>query len=180
MQASGGTFQNETLSALNSVIAQSATSTTNVATNTTNIATNTAAIATLQTQLGQMLHAKYSFAVDGGVVGPITPATNCTIPANFVIQNVALNSVGAVLATGGACTVSVGLSAGGAGAAALVAATSKTSWTANAFVQGIPVPQDVTKWIKMSAEGTVTITIATNAVTAGIIEIYIFGYQSAS
>ncbi len=173
MQASGGTFQNETLAALNTVIASQAT-------DATNITANTAAIATLQTQLGQMLHAKYSFAVDGGVVGPITPATNVTIPANFVIQNVALNSVGAVLATAGACTVSVGLSAGGAGAAALVAATSKTSWTANAFVQGIPVPQTASSWIKMSASGTVTITIATNAVTAGIIEIYIFGYQSAS
>lgn len=172
-QPNGGVLTNDTLAVINA-------NTSNSTTNTTNIASNTAAIATLQTQLGQMLHAKYNFSVDGGVVGLITPAVNVTIPANFVIQNVALNSTTAVLAAGGAATVSVGLSAGGAGAAALVAATAKASWSANAFVQGIPVPQTASGWIKMSAPGTVTITVATNALTAGVIEIYVFGYQSAS
>lgn len=152
-------------------------------TNNTNL---NAGLATLTAQtaiLGAagVYHATYNFAVDGGgAPGLITPAVNATIPANFVIQNVALNPTTAILATGGAATVSVGLSAGAAGAAALIAATAKASWSINALLQGIPVPQDVTKWIKMSAPGTITLTSATNALTAGIVEIYCFGYQSAS
>jgi hypothetical protein len=161
VQVNGGTFQNESLAALNDVIAAQAVDAANVG-------------------AFRVYHAKYSFAVDGGATGLITPATNSTIPANFVIQNVALNSTDAVLATAGAATVSVGLSAGGAGAAALVAATAKASWSANAFVQGIPVPQTASTWIKMSAAGTVTLTVATNALTAGVIEVYLFGYLSGS
>lgn len=123
--------------------------------------------------------AQYNFSVDGGAIGLTTPNISPVIPANFVIQNVALNSTTAVTSLGSA-TVSVGLSAGGAGAAALVAATAKASWSANAFVQGIPVPQTASTWIKMSAAGQVTITVAVAALTAGVIEVEIFGYQSQS
>ncbi len=124
-------------------------------------------------------HATYSFASDGGPTGLITPSVNATIPAKFVIQNVALNSTTAVT-SGGSATVSVGISAGGGGAASLVAATAKASWSVNAFVQGIPVPQTASTWIKMSAPGVLTITVATTALTAGVIEIYVFGYLSAT
>lgn len=166
MSPSGGVFSAQDLATINAMLTQQ------------NL--NNANIASLQAQLGQMLHARYNFAVDGGATGLITPAVNIVIPQNFVIQNVALNSTTAVLAAGGAATVSVGLSAGGAGAAALVAATAKASWSANAFVPGIPVPQTASTWIKMSVPGTVTLTVATNPLTAGVIEIYVFGYQSAS
>ncbi len=179
-QANGGTFQNQTLSAVNDVIAAQSVDAGHITTNTTNIAANTLAIANLQAQMGQMLHAKYDFAVDGGATGLITPAINVVIPTNFVIQNIAINPTAALLAAGGASSISVGLSAGGAGAAALLASTAKGSWSINAFLQGIPVPQDVTKWIKMSAPGSVTLTVITNALTAGVCEFYIFGYQSAS
>lgn len=158
-----------------------ATHTTQIAALTASEAADAAAIAALQTALGAAVvyHAKYSFATDGGAQGLITPAVNITIPTKFVIQNVALNSTTAVTSLGSA-TVSVGLSAGGAGAGALVAATAKASWGANAFVQAIPVPQDCSKWIKMSAPGTVTITVAAADLTAGIIEVYLFGYQSGT
>lgn len=119
----------------------------------------------------------YDFANDGGAIGLIQPQINVQIPANFVIQNVSLNSTTAVTSAGSA-TVSVGLSAGGGGAAALVAATGKASWTANAFVQGVPVPQTASTWIKMSAAGFVTVTVATAALTGGHIEIIIEGFQS--
>lgn len=133
-------------------------------------------LATLNTLL---YHATYNFAVDGGAVGLITPLSNVTIPQNYVIVNCALNSTTAVT-SGGSATVSVGLSAGGGGAAALVAATAKASWSANAFVQGVPVPQTASTWIKMSAPGTITLTVATAALTAGIVEVYVWGYLSAS
>ena len=146
-----------------------------------NITTANSNTTALNTQIGAgaVYHAKYSFATDGGAVSTITPAVNVTIPANFVIQNVALNSTTAVTSSGSA-TVAVGLSAGGSGTASLVAATAKASWSANAFVQGVPVPQTASTWIKMSAAGSVTVTVATAALTAGVIEVYIFGYQSAS
>lgn len=124
-------------------------------------------------------HATYKFSTDGGATGLITPSINATIPTRFVIQNVALNSTTAVT-SGGMATVSVGLSAGGGGAAALVAATPVASWSLNAFIQGIPVPQTASTWIKMTAPGQLTITVGTAALTAGVIEIYLFGYLSAT
>ena len=160
MSPNGGVFTQQDLAAVNAVIKQAAST---------------------NTQLGalQSFHARYDFSVDGGAVGLITPTLNITIPQNFVIQNVALNSTTAVT-SGGAATVSIGLSAGGAGAAALVAATAKATWAANAFVAAVPAPQTPSTWIKMSAAGTVTLTVAAAALTAGVIEVYIFGYQSAT
>lgn len=152
-------------------------------TNNTNINAGLATLAAQTAILGAagLYHATYNFAADGGgAPGLITPVVNATIPTNFVIQNTALNATTAVLAAGGAASVSVGLSAGSTGAAALVAATAKASWSLNAFVQGVPVPQTASTWIKMSAPGVLTLTSSTNALTAGVIEIYVFGYLSAS
>lgn len=148
-------------------------------TNNTNI---NAQLAVLAAQLGTMAsyRATYSFAVDAGGIGLITPVTNQTIPTNFVITEAALNSTTAVTSAG-AATVAVGLSAGSSGgAAALVAATGKATWILNAQVGAIPVPQTPSTWIKMTAPGTLTITVAAAALTAGIIEITVFGYQSPS
>jgi hypothetical protein len=120
--------------------------------------------------------AKYDFAVDGGAVGLITPATNATIPDNAIIQHVIINSTTAVT-SGGAATVSVGTSSG-SGAASLLAATGKASFTLDGFVQAIPVPQDVTKFVKMTAAGSITLTVATAALTAGVIEVTAFYTQA--
>jgi len=128
----------------------------------------------------RVAHATYSFAVDGGgAPGLITPASNATIPINAVIYNCSINSTTAVLAAGGAATVSVGTSAGSS-ATSLLGATNKTSFTTNAFVQGTPVPQTASTWVKMTAAGSITLTSATNALTQGIVEIYVFYFESAS
>lgn len=124
----------------------------------------------------RMAHATYSFAVDGGAIGAITPAFNFTLPTNAVITNVALNSTTAVTSLGSA-TVAVGTTAGSS-AASLVAATAKATWSANAFVQGIPVPPTASTWIKLTAAGQASITVATAALTAGVIEIYVWYYVS--
>jgi hypothetical protein len=126
----------------------------------------------------RVCHAQYSFTNDGGAVGTITPLNNCTLPANAVITNVAINSTTAVT-SGGSATVAVGTTAGSS-ATSLLAATAKASFTANAFVQAVPVPATASTWVKMSAQGQPNITVATAALTAGIIEIYVFYYVSST
>jgi hypothetical protein len=130
--------------------------------------------------LPKVAYARYDFAVDGGgAPGLITPATNSTIPANAIITSVVINSTTAVT-SGGTTTVSIGLSAGAGGAAALLAATAKASFTTDALLAGIPIPNDATKWIKMSAAGTITLTSATTAIGAGVIEIFVFYVTAAN
>lgn len=131
------------------------------------------------TGISRVGRAQYNFAADGGAIALITPATNFTLPANSIITNVIINSTTAVTSAG-AATVSIGLSAGGGGAAAFLAATGKATFSVNALVQGIVVPQDATKWIKTTAAGTVTLTVAAAAVTAGVIEIYVHYIVTAS
>lgn len=124
-------------------------------------------------------HAQYNFATDGGgAPGLITPANNVTIPANAVIVNVSINSTTAVTSAG-TTTISIGTSAGSS-ATSLLAATAKASFSANAFVQGVPVPQTASTWVKMSAAGSITLTSATTAIGAGVIEIYVFYFVSST
>jgi hypothetical protein len=94
---------------------------------------------------------------------------NTVIPAQAIISRTLINVTTGVLT---ATTVSIGLSAGAAGAAALLAATVIASLTAGAKLTGIPVPQTASSWIKMTAAGTVTLTTAGAAATAGVIEIF--------
>jgi hypothetical protein len=119
--------------------------------------------------------ARYSFAVDGGAISLITPVKNATIPAGAVIVGGVISvptASGAVTSLGSA-TVSIGLSAGGAGAAALLAATAKATFANSALLQMIPKSSDSTTQILMSAAGTITCTVAVAALTAGIIDILV-------
>lgn len=122
----------------------------------------------------RVCHAKYDFAVDGGAVTTITLASNGTIPINAIIKQVIISvSTSFVGSTG---NVSFGLSAGGAGAAALLANTARGTLSAGVIVQGIPVQSAAgvnSSFIKMSAAGAVTMTIATNALTAGVADIFV-------
>lgn len=123
-------------------------------------------------------HARYSFAVDGGAVATIVPATNCTIPINAIITRALINNVVAPIGSTG--NVSVGLTAGGAGAAALMAATARGSLTVGTIFEGIPVVGSAstsnTSLVKMSAAGQISVTVATNALTAGILDILVEWY----
>jgi hypothetical protein len=120
--------------------------------------------------LSKMAYTRYDFAVDGGgAPGLITPVVNTVIPAQAIISRTLINVTTGVLT---ATTVSIGLSAGAGGAAALLAATVIASLTTGAKLTGIPVPQTASSWIKMTAAGTVTLTTAGAAATAGVIEIF--------
>jgi hypothetical protein len=122
----------------------------------------------------RVAHAIYSFAVDGGAIGLITPVSTALIPANALIWGGVVNPTTAVLSAG-ALTMSVGTSAGSS-AAALLAATAKASLSIDALLALVPT---LAAPIKMSAAGNITVTIAAAAGTAGIVEIFAF-YTTAT
>lgn len=114
-------------------------------------------------------HAIYSFAVDGGAVATITPVSNATIPANAILVGATINSTTAVTSAG-AATVSVGTAAGSS-TTSILAATGKASFTTDAMLNGVPV---FATPVKMTAAGAITLTVATSALTAGIIEVFVY------
>ena len=117
--------------------------------------------------------AKYSFAVNGGGVGLITPATafNTVIPNNAIITSVIINSTTA-LTSAGAATVSIGTSAGSS-ASSLLGVTGYATFTLDKLLSGVPV---WTAPIKMTGAGSITLTIGGANLTAGIIEVFVRFY----
>lgn len=121
------------------------------------------------TNLLQVAHAIYSFAVDGGAISTITPVSTVAIPANAIIVGATINSTTAVTSAG-AATVAVGTSAGSS-TTSILAATAKTSLSLDALLNGVPV---FATPVKLTAAGNVTFTIGTAALTAGIIEAFVY------
>ena len=118
--------------------------------------------------LGQVCHAQYSFANDGGgSPGLITPTNNCTIPAKSIIYGLVINWT--TPATGVANTTSIGITGTGGGAAVMLAATAVASLTGL-----LPGLITFAAPLKITTSGTVTLTTAVAALTAGICEIYVF------
>jgi hypothetical protein len=148
---------------------------------TTGLGSNTAIVGgsnTPNTQIGVhgVCHALYSFAVDGGTVGTLTPATNCTIPAKAVLFAATINSTTAVT-SGGSATVAIGTNATGGSNTTFLAATPKASFSANALLNGSTT---FAAPVKVTSSGTVRFTIATAALTAGVIEIWIQYYVATN
>ncbi len=127
----------------------------------------------------RVAHAQYSFAVDGGGIATLTPINNFTLPVNSIVIGCSLNSTTA-LTSGGSATIAVGLIGGGGATGSLVAATAVASWSLNAKVQAVPVPQTASTWIKLTASAQASVTIAVATVTAGILEIYCFYFVSST
>lgn len=118
----------------------------------------------------RMARAKYSFAVDGGAVGLITPATNCVIPDNAVILFGIANPTTALV--GSSSTIAIGTSAGSS-ASALKTATAEATYSADAVLALVPV-MTAASAVKLTAAGSITITVAVAALTAGVMEITVF------
>jgi hypothetical protein len=110
-----------------------------------------------------------NFAVDGGAIGAITPALSDTIPANAIMVGGTVNSTTAVTSAGSA-TVSIGTSAGSS-ATSILAATGKASFTLDALLNAVPV---FATPVKMTAAGQITFSVAVAALTAGIIEVFVY------
>lgn len=126
----------------------------------------------------KMARMKYSFAVDGGAQGLITPgaAFNSVIPDNAIILGGMLNPTTAPV--GVSATLAFGTSAGSA-ANSLKAATAITSFTLDALVALVPLWTAATAF-KMTAAGSLTMTIATTDLSAGVIELTVFYYVAAA
>lgn len=117
----------------------------------------------------RMARAIYDFSVDGGAISTITPKKTATLPKNAVIVGGNVNVTTAVTSAGSA-TLSVGTSAGSS-ATALLAATAKASLSANALLNAVPV---FATPVKLSAQGDITVSVATAALTAGVVEVTLF------
>lgn len=123
----------------------------------------------------RMAHCKYDFAVDGGAQGTIVPTNSDTLPDNAVIVGVTINSTTAVTSDGSA-TVAIGTSAGSS-TTSLKGATGKASYSVDALLNGVPV---FATPIKLTAAGTITFTIGTADLTAGVIEVWVLYVVAAA
>ena len=110
-------------------------------------------------------HAKYDFAVDTGAISTIVPANSAIIPDNAVIVR-CYSVVTTAMTSGGSATLA--LSAGGV-----------TLKTATAFDNGAFDDEDVTEHTvtdKTTSSTGIQFTIATAALTAGVVEVYVEYY----
>lgn len=126
--------------------------------------------------LGVVGNAKmtYDFAVDGGAISTITPANSPTIPQKAIILGGVID-ITTTVAAGAGATIALGLGSG-AQVAALKAATGFATYTAG-LVALIPVFTAATAY-KVTAAARLTLTIATNTVTAGKFDVnvvYVMG-----
>ena len=120
--------------------------------------------------LVKFCHAQYNFAVDGGAISTITPTNGCTLPLNGIVVNsfIYVSTAG----VGASGTMSVGWGSG-ANKASLLGATAVASLTAGSFQQSLIVPQTASTFIHLAAAAPITVTIATTAFTAGVVDIWV-------
>lgn len=123
----------------------------------------------VQKQMINVAVARFDFNVDGGLVSTLTPAITDQLPINAILIGATINTTVAVT-SGGAATIAVGTTAGSS-ATSILAATGKAS-----FVVATPVNGSVTLAapVKMTAAGSINVTIAAAALTAGSFEVYVY------
>ena len=110
-------------------------------------------------------HAKYDFAVDGGAASTIVPANSAIIPDNAVIVR-CYSVVTTAMTSGGSATLA--LTCGGV-----------TCKAATAFDNGAFDDEDVTEHTvtdKTTSSTGIQFVIATAALTAGVVEVYVEYY----
>jgi hypothetical protein len=118
-----------------------------------------------------VLHFEYNFANDGGAIGTIIPKNNGTIPANSIITGCLIDATtaGTTSASG---ALSIGVSGTGGGTAILLAATAAASVTG--VLQCVILPQTASGFKKITTAGTGEVAVATGALTAGVVEVYVY------
>lgn len=117
----------------------------------------------------QQMRGQYSFAVDGGAVGS-TNMTQESIPANAVILGgfVEVDTAATSSASG---TLAITLESAGDIVAA--AAVSGAPWSTTGRKSIIPVFTGATM-VKTTAARKIVATIATGALTAGVVDVVLF------
>lgn len=107
----------------------------------------------------------YDFSVQGGALG--SQDLGLSLPLGAIIRNVFFDVVTQPVSLGSATVAFSAQSAGD-----LKAALAIASWTVGRIV-GLPVHATVSTYIKLTAARTLTATIATAALTAGKIAVYV-------
>ncbi len=115
----------------------------------------------------QIAHAQYSFAVDGGAVGDIALRGE-KIPSGAIITDV-LIKVGTALTSGGSATVA--LKAESAADLNAADAYGGAPWSSTGVKRG-DLDAD-TAPVLTTAERTITATVGTAALTAGVFDVFV-------
>ncbi len=127
------------------------------------------------TDLVRVAIATYDFAVDGGAVSTITPAKTVNLPSGAIILGAAVRVITKPDSATHTGTVAIGTSAGSSSTsvkAALV--VSDATWNANAISTPVAPVFTVASFVRLTAAGNITVTVATEALTAGKFDIFIF------
>lgn len=134
-------------------------------------------VASSSTGLGLLrtARAKYSFVVDGGAISTITPASNATIPDNAIIVAGTINATTAPT-SGGLATISFGTSAGSS-TTSLLGATAIATFTLDSTINSTAT---FAAPVKMTAAGSITLTVAVDTLTAGVIEVTVLYFVAAA
>lgn len=137
--------------------------------------------------LGSILHrqvglvvGKYSFAVQGGAVSTINLLTDLTdtnssitLPSGAIIKQVAINILTAIVSTSNDGTLALTANSSGD----LLAAVDGD--TLSGVTAGIPTGS-AANMVKLTADRTLTMAIATHAFTAGIFDVYVEYYYKVT
>lgn len=115
-------------------------------------------------------HFQWNFAVDGGAVGTIIPANNCSLPAGAIISSCSIYASTAAT-TSASGTLSVGVSGTGGSTTKFLAATAAASVTG--VLQCVVVPQTASGWTHLTTAGQGEVAVATGALTAGVVDIWL-------
>lgn len=116
-------------------------------------------------------HARYDNAVHGGAISTITlsdPFGRNNVPSGAIILGGTIDII--VQLAGASATIAVGTTAGSS-TTSIKGATAVASWTVGQMAT-VPVFTAAT-YVKMTAAGAITMTIATTALSAGVFEVHL-------
>lgn len=133
----------------------------------------------LGSELSSKVHAikcNWKFSRDGGAVGAIDlkneDGSDVVLPAGFVIQD-SLIVVKTAVTSGGSATLAFAANS----ANDIKTAEAVATFAADALIAGIPVGTAASA-VLCTAQRTPTLTVATAALTAGELDLFLFGvYQ---
>lgn len=114
--------------------------------------------------------ARYDFSIDGGAVGAISIGATGQIPAGAYITH-GFVEVDTAATSGGSGTLAIHVEA--ANDIVNAAAVSGAPWSTTGLKSIIPVATGATA-VKTTAARTITATIATAALTAGVVDVVLF------
>lgn len=118
----------------------------------------------------QVARGQYSFATDGGAVGDIDLTSSAQIPDDAYIVG-GFVQVDTAVTSGGSGTLAIKVE--GAGDIVAAAAVSGAPWSTTGFKDVIPDSTGSTV-VKTTAARKIVATVATAALTAGVLDVVLF------